>query len=64
MSEFGGLETFRFIPCGVEVNGTDFVQARELTNCQEARERVVKAHTEAWEEIKTLKLRIATLEQE
>lgn len=63
-ADFGGLESFRFIPRGVEVNGVDFVSANELKNCQEARERTVRAHTEAWEEIKTLRSRIATLEQE
>lgn len=55
MSEFGGLESFRFIPRGVEVNGKDFVPANELRNCQEARERVVLAHSKAWDEIMRLR---------
>ena len=52
---FGGIESIRFIPRGVEVNGTDFVPANQLENCEEARERIVKAHSKLWEEIQSLR---------
>lgn len=55
MPHIDGVESFRFVPRGVEVNGKEFVPYRELENCQEARERTVRAHTEAWEEIKRLR---------
>ncbi len=55
MPTFEGLVSFRFVPRGVEVNGKHFVPANELDNCQEARERAVRAHTKAWAEIERLR---------
>ncbi len=60
MTDFGGVETFRFVSRGVEVNGKEFVPYRELENCQVARERAVRAHTEAWEEIERMKEALRT----
>ncbi len=55
MTDFAGVESMRFVPRGVEVNGDEFVPIRELENCQETRERVILAHTKAWDEIKRLR---------
>ncbi len=55
VQKFGGVETIRFVPRGVEVNGKEYVPVHELKNCQEARERAVRAHTEAWAKIKKLR---------
>ncbi len=58
-----GVESFRFVPRGVEVNGKDFVPHHELENCQEARERAIRAHTKAYEEIQRLQKIITDLQE-
>ncbi len=63
MPHKAGVKSFRFVPRGVEVNGKEFVPYRELENCQEARERAVRAHTEAWEEINRLRKLVADLQE-
>ena len=61
VANFGGVESIRFIPRGVEVNGKEFVPANELENCQEARERAVRAHTKAWTGAEAAEARVVEL---